>query len=108
MALLPLQAVKPAGEVTDYVAATAGGDTLQPGDNVVLRVKAGATPVTVTIASYRPCDQGGTHNAGGVVAANTEQEFGPLPGNRFANPTTGLVDVTYNQVATITVAAVGR
>jgi hypothetical protein len=108
VALLAPQKAAPAGSgAIVYAAAAGGGDSFVAGDNIVLRVKAGATPVTVTVASQRACDQGGTHNGGGVVAANTEQAFGPFPGNRWAD-TAGLVQVTYNQVVTITVAVESR
>lgn len=106
MANLATQAVSPGGTVINYVAASAGGDTCEASGDVELRVKAGATGATVTVASPTPCNQGGTHNLSVVVAANAEVAIGPLPPQRFANPTTGLVNITYSQVTTITVAAV--
>ena len=106
MANLGTQAASTGGTVINYVAAAAGGDTCEASDSVELRVKAGATAVTVTVASPTPCSQGGTHPLSVVVAANSEVAIGPFPPQRFANPVTGLVNITYSQVATITVAAV--
>lgn len=106
MALLANQVMTPAGLDVAFTAAAAGGDTLQPGDNTFLHVKTGATGVTVTIDSVAPCNLGFDHNLVVVVAANDDVQIGPLPAQRFAQPTTGLVNVTYSQVATVTVAAV--
>lgn len=107
MALLPNQVMTPAGLDVAFTAASAGGDTLQPGDNTFLHVKTGATgPTTVTIDSVAVCNMGVDHNLVVVVAANDDVQIGPLPAQRFAQPTTGLVNVTYSQVATVTVAAV--
>lgn len=106
MANLATQAVSTSGTTITYAAASAGGDTCEASGDVELRVKTGATGATVTVASPTPCSQGGTHPLSIVVAANAEVAIGPLPAQRFANPTTGLVNITYSQVATVTVAAV--
>lgn len=106
MALLTTQTAAPAGTTVTYAAASAGGDTLQPGERTHLHVKCGATGCTVTVDSIRACDQGFDHNLSVVVGTNAEVLIGPLPASRFANLTTGLVSVTYSQVTTVTVAAV--
>jgi hypothetical protein len=106
VANLATQAAAQSGTVVNYVAATAGGDTCEASGDVELRVKAGATPATVTVASPTMCNQGGNHPLVVVVAANSEVAIGPLPPQRFASTVTGLVGITYSQVATITVAVV--
>jgi len=105
MALLPVQPVLATGLAPVLSAATGGGDTLNCGDHTFLRVNAGATPVTVTVASPVPCNQGSLHPLVVVVAASTEADIGPLIVGRYGN-VNGVASVTYNQVATITVAAV--
>lgn len=106
MANLATQAVSPAGTVVVYAAAAAGGDTCEASGDIELRVKAGATGVTITIASPTTCNQGGTHPVVVVLAANAEVAIGPLSPQRFASLSTGLVNITYTAVATISVAAV--
>ncbi len=108
MALLASQAPSQAGTAVSFVAASAGGDTVRPGDTTSLRVKNGGTAaITVTIDSIRPCDQGVDHNLSVSVPASGEREIGPLPAARFAGPG-GVVAVTYSAVTSVTVAAVSR
>lgn len=106
MATLVLQRATPTGTAPTYQAAAAGGDKIPPGKDTMLVVKAGATGATVTVDSPTPCSQGSTHPLSVVVAANTERYIGPLPAQRFAQSSDGLVSVTYSQVSTITVAAI--
>lgn len=106
MANLATQAASPGGTAINYAAAAGGGDTCEASSDIELRVKAGVTPVTVTIASPGVCSQGGSHPLVVVVGASTEVAIGPLPPQRFASVSTGLVGITYSQVATITVAVV--
>ena len=106
MAALATQVPTPAGVAPSYAAAAAGGDTVEAGPDVVLHVKAGATGVNVTVASPTPCSQGSTHNLVVNVPANSDRMIGPLPAQRFAQASTGRVNVTYDQVATVTVAAI--
>lgn len=107
MALLAQQRIVAGGLTPTYAAATGGGDSLNPGDDVFLHVKTGGTGATVTVNSQKNCDQGVDHDLVVVVGATSERMIGPLPANRFADPADGLVKVTYSQVATVTVAAVG-
>lgn len=105
VALLALQRITQSGLAPAFAAAAAGGDSFQPGDDVKLHVKCGATGATVTVNSQRPCDQGVDHDLVRAIAANTEAIIGPLPANRFADPVDGLVKVAYSQVSSVTVAA---
>lgn len=107
MALLATQTVTDAGITPAYGAASAGGDTFQPGDDVFLHVKnASGASVTVTVASQKPCNHGTTHNAAVAVPAGAERMLGPFPAERWASPASGLVSVTYSATASVTVAVV--
>lgn len=107
MALLTTQTVVPGGLNPTFVAASGGGDTVTPGNDVFLIVKnGGGAPITVTVDSVTPCNYGVDHDL--VVSVTNAQErwIGPLPATRFAQASTGLVNVTYSAVTTVTVAAV--
>lgn len=107
MALLSTQAASPSGTAPTYAAASAGGDTFAPGDDVMLHVKNASTAaITVTVASPTPCSQGATHDLSVSVPASGERLIGPFPAQRFANATTGLVGVTYSAAASVTVAVI--
>lgn len=107
MATLTTQQIGLAGIAVTAVAATSGGDVLSPGPNTFLKVKnGGGSGITVTIASPVACSQGGTHPLAVTVAAGAIEDIGPLPAARFADPSDGLVHVTYSGVTTVTVSAV--
>lgn len=107
MATLTTQQIGLAGIAVSSVAASGGGDVLQPGDHTFLKVKnGGGSGITVTVASPGTCNQGGTHDLVVSVAAGAIEDIGPLPAQRFANPSDGLVHVTYSGVTTVTVSAV--
>lgn len=107
MAVLTIQPAAHTGLNPSYAAASAGGDQFPPGEDVMLHVKnADATSKTVTVLSPTPCSQGATHNLAVAVPAGTERMIGPLPAGRFAQPSTGLVHVTYSAVTAVTVAAI--
>lgn len=93
-----------------FVAASAGGDTLLPGDGTYLLVKnAGAGAITVTVARFPATDPEGQAETGlAVVVPITtgEKWIGPLTQGRFMNPATGNVEVTYSGVTSLTVAAI--
>lgn len=92
-----------------YAAAAAGGDTVavNPGETVRLLVKNGdASAKTVTIVDPRT-QYGQASPDVPVVIANgnaghTEITLPP----EFADPTTGLVSITYSAVTSVSVAAV--
>jgi hypothetical protein len=108
MALLATQRVTQAGLNPSFTAASADNDTFVPGDRTTLRVKAAGTAVTVTVVSQKVCDQGAHHNTVVTVPTNSERVIGPFPGNRYADPDTGLVVVGYSQVTGITVAVIAN
>lgn len=107
MALLTTQTVVPGGLNPTFTAAAGGGDTLQPGNDTYLHVKnASGGALTVTVDSVTPCNYGSDHDLVVSVPAAGERLIGPLTPTRFANASTGLVNVTYSGVTSLTVAAV--
>ena len=107
MALLAREKVDEGGLVATYNAANGGGDTFDNDGRVILHVKnADAAGKDVTITPENPTtDKQGygvltKPNAGGTVAAGTEQFFGPFPPAAFGV----LGQITYTDVTSLTVA----
>jgi hypothetical protein len=90
-------------------AASAGGDALPAGNDVYLRVKNGNAAVcTVTVmAAGANSGPNGTFLAplalGSVPASTGDRVFGPFPASTFADPSDGLVHITYSVTTTVTV-----
>lgn len=104
MALLTAQSITVSGLSPTYASAGGSGDTVAPGDDVFLHVKnAEGSPTTVTLV--RPGTSYGVANPDPTVtvAATTGSQFIYLP-REFADPTTGLVSITYSSVTSLTVA----
>lgn len=109
MAVLTVYPTSMTGDGKAYVAADAGlTDTFPNDGKTVLHFKnTNASPRTATVNSIRPCDQGVDHNVPITIAATTGDELcGPFDPGRFNDPATGLVSVTYDAVAGLTVAAI--
>ncbi len=110
MAALTTAQITQAGTTLTAAAAAGGGDTVIPGDNTFLYVKnAGVGSIDVTVDDpVTPSPTAATTfnpDAKITVAAGAEKLIGPLRASRFANPSTGLVNVTYSGVTSVTVAA---
>lgn len=106
MATLTKQTIVTGGVAPTYVAAAGGGDKVAPGADTFIHVKnGGGGSITVTVDSVTPCNYGVDHNLVVVLTTGTDQMIGPLPDQRFASPTDGLVAVTYSGVTSVTVAA---
>ncbi len=108
MALLATQSIVRAGLAPAYAAAAGGGDTLAPGSNVFLHVKnASGGAITVTIVTPRTDAVGNpvADNTVSVPATTGDRMIGPFPAEIYADPTTGLVNVTYSGVTSLTVGA---
>lgn len=108
MANLIAQNVSVSGTALSLVAASAGGDSFanSGGVHTLLHVKnGGVTPCNVTIASPTQCSQGFTHNIVVPVAAGAEQIIGPFSSDRF-NDANGNVNITYDQVASVTIGVI--
>lgn len=105
MALIAPQQIQITGTEVTYAAASGGGDTVAPGDDVFLHVKnADASDKTVTLV--RPGTEFGQANpdVAVVVTAGEQRMIGPLS-REFADASTGLISVTYSAVTSVTVAA---
>lgn len=105
MSLLSQQAPNVLGAIMTYSAVTAS-DTMPPGDGLYLHVKTGGTntgSVTVVVpgtlyGTARP-------DIGPVsIPINSDRFFGPLLGD-LADPSTGLVTITFGGTLTGTTSA---
>lgn len=106
MAILTVQKASMTGRAVTYTPATLSGDEFANDGRTVLHVKnEGVSPITVTVNSQKPCDQGFDHDITVTVAASGEQVIGPLSTERFNN-TSGRVEVTYSAVDSVTVAVI--
>jgi hypothetical protein len=90
-------------------AATSGGDSIPPGPDVYLRVKnANAAACVVTVmAAGANAGPDGTFLAplalGSVPATTGDRTFGPFPASPYADPSDGLVHLSYSVSASVTV-----
>jgi hypothetical protein len=102
MSLRTVQAATTAGVALAYAAADVAGDTFDNNGRVGFHVKnGGASPCVVTVNSVTACDQGFDHDLVVTVPAGSDRIIGPFPTARFGTP----VEVTYDQVTSVTVAA---
>jgi hypothetical protein len=112
MALLTLQTMTATGLVPATVSAAVGGDTVAlasaTDDRSFLEVINGsASPIMVTLADPGSTPAGNTTTApANSVAAGATKLFPLLPA--LVNPSTGLINITYSAVTTVTVAAIRR
>lgn len=108
MATLTVNTIPVTGLRTDnaLVAAAGGGDAFAPGPDVYFRcANGGGAPITITFAT--PGSIAGLATADETRSVTNAQtwDFGPFPAEIYADPTTGLVIVTYSAVTTVTVGA---
>lgn len=102
MADLTTQAPGITGNDVTYTAASAGGDTIEPG--AAIHVKNGDdASVNVTIPSYINCNQGFDHDLVVAVPAGDDRFIGPFD-TRFVNGA-GRIGISYSAVTDVTVAA---
>ncbi len=102
MAAIPVGSLDLTGDAKAFQAATASDTFANDGKTFLYVRSTNASPVTVTVASQTPCNQGVVHNLTFTVAAtNGDEIVGPFDVSRFGvNPT-----VTYSATASVTVAA---
>lgn len=108
MATLTVNQITQAGLRDDnlLVAAAGGGDAFLPGTTVLVRVNnGGGSPITVTFATPGTIAGLAIADGGGSVTNGQSRLFGPFPAEIYADPTTGLVVVTYSGVTTVTIGA---
>lgn len=108
MATLATQSITRVGIVPSYAAATGGGDRFTPDKNTFLHIKNGSGgSITVTVVTPRTDAWGNAiaDNAN-AVAAGTEEMMGPFPAESYAaTDGTGLADITYSGVTSLTIGA---
>ena len=107
MATLSMQEVVQTGLEPVLTAAGAGGDEFlntNSGLKFIQVVNGGGSACVVTVNSQTACDQGADHDLVVSVPAGEERWIGPLHKTRF-NDSAGKVQITYDQVTTVTVGA---
>ena len=107
MAVLTVQDVSLVGLDPAYVAADAGlTDSFENRDERAMFevVNGGGGACEVTIAATHACNHGFTHDIIESIPAGQNRVFGPFDKERF-NSATGTIGVSYDQVTTVTVAA---
>ena len=108
MAALATQSIVRTGVAPAYTAAAGGGDTMECGPSMFLHIKnGGGSPITVTLAVVAGDPGTGLVIADLAVSVTNAQErmIGPVLPQFFANPTTGVCNITYSGVTTVTVGA---
>lgn len=107
MATLTYQTASIAGAAYATVAAAAGGDKVAPNDRgAVLVTNGSGSPITVTVAVPGNTKYGqAAPDVPVTVPASGSRLIGPFPSD-LADPTDGLVAITYSAVTTVTVAAI--
>lgn len=106
MATLSLQNVRvPTGTTVTYTAASAGGDRLPVGGNVLLHVRnASAGAVTVTLDATGAVFNGQSVPDTSVSVPASGDVFIPVTAE-YTSASDGLAAVTYSAVTSVTVAA---
>jgi hypothetical protein len=106
MAALTDRQVKITGTTIPLGAASAGGDTVKPGDRRIVLVRnGGGSPINVTIVVPGNDKYGNARpDIVRAVAAGAVEAFGPFPAD-LADSVDGLIDITYSGVTSVTVDA---
>lgn len=86
-------------------AAGAGNRFTNSGTEFLLVRNAHTVPITVTINSIAPCNQGFDHDVVVSVPNGTDRFIGPFPKARF-DDTIGQVQIIYSVVTALTVAVI--
>jgi hypothetical protein len=104
MALLATQGVTFAGVQPSLAAATGGGDSFTPANNLFLYVNnGGGSSITVTVVTPQTTRGQAIADLSVSVVNGTARFIRISPSDFFADPTTGLGAITYSGVTTVTV-----
>lgn len=104
--LVPVQEIADTGGAPLFVATAAAGNHFVNDGRVVLEFVNGHTaPITITVNSVSPCNQGFDHDFIFTVPNGTRWRTPPLDPGRF-NSAVGHVSVTYSLVTALTVSAI--
>lgn len=96
------------GTVLSATAATAGPDTVEPGDRVVLIVQNGdaaSITITVTVPGSTRWGEDQPDVTSVSIPAGDIASIGPFP-RELADPSTGKVEVTSSSTASVNLYAV--
>lgn len=108
MAILTVQDVKRTGVAPSYAACAGGGDRFAPSKDTILHVKNGSGGA-LTVAIVTPNNaipDVAVADVAVSVPAGGERFIGPFPYEHFAaNDGSGLADITYSGVTSLTIAA---
>lgn len=106
MATLAYSRIAIAGTLAAPVAASAGGDKVAPNDRGFVDVNNGSgASITVTVVVPGNTSYGQAQpDVAVTIAAGARRRIGPFPAD-LADPTDGLVAITYSAVTTVTVEA---
>lgn len=106
MATLPTQVIAQTGTAITFTAAAAGGDQCATGSDVKLLVKNGdASSHTVTLVTPGTVDGDLAIADRAVTVAAGATAAVPVT-DRYRNSTTGLANLTYDAVTSLTVAVI--
>jgi hypothetical protein len=109
MATLATQTISRAGITESLAAAAVGGDAMEVGAGMMLKVvNGGGSSINVTIAI--PAGASGYPDSAytnTVVAVpnGSHKWIGPIRAEQYRDPTTGLATITYSAVTSVTVGA---
>lgn len=107
MAVLAAQFVGIPSILPTFAAAAAGGDSFVPQNDMFLVVKNGSgASVTVTVVVPGNDDFGNARPDVAVVVAAATERYIPVSHGLYLDPATGLVNVTYSAVTTVTVGLI--
>jgi hypothetical protein len=107
MATLPYVQPTIAGTNPAFAAAAGGGDKVAPNDRGYLHYKNGSgSTITVTVVVPGNTRYGQANpDVAVAIPAGADRLIGPFPAD-LADPTDGLVAITYSGVTSLTVAAI--
>ncbi len=104
--LLAVQELTVVGGAPTFVAAAAAGNHFSNDGRITLEFVNGHTaPITVTIDSFTPCNQGFDHDLIFSIAAGARHRVPALEAGRFRRAD-GNTYITYSLVTALTVSAI--
>ena len=106
MAQLTVQQSLNSGLEATFSSANSGGDYfVNDGKTFIEIVNGGGSDITLTVDSPTECNQGSTHDVTVTVTAGERRHVGPFDKSRF-NDDDGMVQLTYSDVTSVTIAAI--
>src|ERR1051325_1560167 len=102
---LTVQQVNRTGLTPSYAAANALGHSLNNSGREAIHIKAGGTAVVVTIQTPGTVDGQAIADRTINVGTNSEKMIGPFPPDVYNQPGSADVYIDFDQVTSITIAA---